>query len=248
MVFHIADDHFAETFRIFVLRSAQKNNFIAQDGSGILLDIVFRDVVGRIGLEARDKIHTGEIPFIQHGKIDVSAITNHHAVTREFHSSGAVYLMNISIGEINEHGKMTIVIQQHIELDCPFGLPIGVIQRTNAKNNRGQFRSFHFFRKPQRTGPFPGPPEIFPATATPQQNRFPPPFSLFQPVKTDRNVSGIPRWRRGTRDTRRMERRAISAGEPARQRFLIQRKKTDSDLKKILFMLVLFRSIYTNHA
>ena len=118
MVFHIADDHFAETFRIFVLRTTQKNDFIAQNGSGILLDIVFRDVVGRIGLEARDKIHTGEIPFIQHGKIDVSAITNHHAVTREFHSSGAVYLMNISIGEINEHGKMTIMIQQHIELDC----------------------------------------------------------------------------------------------------------------------------------
>ena len=66
MVFHIADDHFAETFRIFVLRTTQKNDFIAQNGSGILLDIVFRDVVGRIGLEARDKIHTGEIPFIQH--------------------------------------------------------------------------------------------------------------------------------------------------------------------------------------
>lgn len=82
MVFHIADDHFAETFRIFVLRTTQKNDFIAQNGSGILLDVVFRDVVGRIGLEARDKIHTGEIPFIQHGKIDVSAIANHHAVTR----------------------------------------------------------------------------------------------------------------------------------------------------------------------
>ena len=137
MVFHIADDHFAETFRIFVLRTTQKNDFIAQNGSGILLDIVFRDVVGRIGLEARDKIHTGEIPFIQHGKIDVSAITNHHAVTREFHSSGAVYLMNISIGEINEHGKMTIMIQQHIELDCPFGLPIGCPWKNfNAKLNQ----------------------------------------------------------------------------------------------------------------
>ena len=56
MVFHIADDHFAETFRIFVLRTTQKNDFIAQNDSGILLDVVFRDVVGRIGLEARDKI------------------------------------------------------------------------------------------------------------------------------------------------------------------------------------------------
>ena len=148
MVFHIADDHFAETFRIFVLRTTQKNDFIAQNGSGILLDIVFRDVVGRIGLEARDKIHTGEIPFIQHGKIDVSAITNHHAVTREFHSSGAVYLMNISIGEINEHGKMTIMIQQHIELDCPFGLPIGCPWKNfNAKLNQRCVETVKFLGK-----------------------------------------------------------------------------------------------------
>ena len=48
MVFHIADDHFAETFRIFVLRTTQKNDFIAQNDSGILLDVVFRDVVGTI--------------------------------------------------------------------------------------------------------------------------------------------------------------------------------------------------------
>ena len=53
MVFHIADDHFAETFRIFVLRTTQKNDFIAQNGSGILLDIVFRDVVRYISLKNR---------------------------------------------------------------------------------------------------------------------------------------------------------------------------------------------------
>ena len=167
MVFHIADDHFAETFRIFVLRSAQKNNFIAQDGSGILLDIVFRDVVGRIGLEARDKIHSGEIPFIQHGKINVSAITNHHAVTREFHSSGAVYLMNISIGEINEHGKMTIVIQQHIELDSPFGLPIGCPRKSfNAKLNQRRVETVKFLGE----GKFRVDPEVAEVVVSPIDN------------------------------------------------------------------------------
>ena len=53
--------------------------------------------------------------------------------------------MNISIGEIDEYGKMTIVIQQHIELDRPFGLSIGCPRKNfNAKLNQRRIKAIKF--------------------------------------------------------------------------------------------------------
>ncbi len=136
--FRILDFDPSQRVRAFLngLETTEFNLFIFEHMAMLGDSFVSNDLVERIVFHAGDKIHPLGTPSAPEGIVGIGPIVDDDGPRGEVQLPGNLHIRDLSFAQDRKLGKVSVVIQEQVQFDCPFGpSEMGPVKDAQAQVN-----------------------------------------------------------------------------------------------------------------
>ncbi len=130
------------------LGASELNLFILEHMAVLRHSFVPNDLVQRIILHSGDKIDSLATPSAPEGVVGVAPIVNDDGSGGEVQLLGDLHIRNLSLAQDGKLGKISIVVQEQVQFDGPFGpSEVGPVKDAQTQIDGGRIEADQFVLK-----------------------------------------------------------------------------------------------------